>query len=69
VTGCGRPGLGQRIFFLRDGRAQDLVTAIQAHASAANSTYVASEANAVVGKFNALTVTNQQDLLDFLRSL
>jgi CxxC motif-containing protein (DUF1111 family) len=62
-------GLGQRIFFLHDGRAQDLVTAIQAHASAANSTYVASEANAVVANFNALTGTNQQDLLNFLRSL
>jgi hypothetical protein len=31
--------------------------------------YVASEANGVVRKFNALTPTEQQEILDFLRSL
>jgi hypothetical protein len=29
----------------------------------------ASEANAVVAKFNALTPTKQQDVLNFLRAL
>jgi CxxC motif-containing protein (DUF1111 family) len=56
-------GLGQRIFFLHDGRASDLVHAIQAHASNG------SEANASVGAFNALTEANQQNILNFLRSL
>jgi CxxC motif-containing protein (DUF1111 family) len=56
-------GLGQRIFFLHDGRTQDLVQAIQAHAS------TGSEANQVVQGFGALTAQQQQDLLNFLRSL
>jgi len=45
-------GLGQRIFFLHDGRTNDLEEAIQAHRSAANSKFGASEANAVIDKFN-----------------
>jgi hypothetical protein len=45
------------------------LTAISAHASAANATFPASEANAVVGRFNALTATQKQDVLNFLRSL
>jgi CxxC motif-containing protein (DUF1111 family) len=56
-------GLGQRIFFLHDGRARDLVAAIEAHSSDG------SEANAVVQKYNGLHQSDQQDLLNFLRSL
>jgi CxxC motif-containing protein (DUF1111 family) len=56
-------GLGQRIFFLHDGRTSDLVPAIQAHSSQG------SEANAVVAAYNALSTSAQQDLLNFLRSL
>ncbi|MGA3236554.1 MAG: di-heme oxidoredictase family protein [Bryobacteraceae bacterium] len=56
-------GLGQRIFFLHDGRTSDLVQAIQAHSSQG------SEANAVVAAYNALSASAQQDLLNFLRSL
>jgi CxxC motif-containing protein (DUF1111 family) len=56
-------GLGQRIFFLHDGRTTDLVQAIQAHASNG------SEANTVIANYNALTTSAQQDLLNFLRSL
>jgi CxxC motif-containing protein (DUF1111 family) len=56
-------GIGQRLFFLHDGRASDLLDAIQAHASAG------SEANAVIGKFNALSSSQKQDILNFLRSL
>jgi CxxC motif-containing protein (DUF1111 family) len=62
-------GLGQRIFFLHDGRTSNLVTAIQAHASAANGTFPASEANAVVNSYNGLPATTKQNLLNFLRSL
>src|ERR1051326_3209850 len=61
--------VGQRYFFLHDGRTTDMVQAIQDHFCAANSKYQASEANAVVTAFNALSQTNQQDLVDFLRSL
>jgi len=62
-------GLGQRIFFLHDGRTSDLVATIQAHASGGNRQYPASEANAVVNNYNHLTSSQQQDLLNFLRSL
>jgi CxxC motif-containing protein (DUF1111 family) len=56
-------GVGKRIFFLHDGRTSDLMQAIEAHSSSG------SEANAVISNFNALTPTQQQDLLNFLRSL
>jgi CxxC motif-containing protein (DUF1111 family) len=56
-------GLGQRIFFLHDGRTTDLMQAIQAHSSQG------SEANSVINSFNALGNSAQQDLLNFLRSL
>ncbi|HTS37372.1 MAG TPA: di-heme oxidoredictase family protein [Candidatus Solibacter sp.] len=89
-------GLGQRLFFLHDGRTTDLVAAIAAHsfssskscaasasaqvffvgannnkvfepASASNSCN--SEANAVIDRYNKLNSSQQQDLLNFLRSL
>lgn len=56
-------GLGQRLFFLHDGRAADLMAAITAHASKG------SEANGVAANYNALTSSQKQDLLVFLRSL
>ena len=56
-------GLGQRIFFLHDGRASDLVTAIKAHASGF------SEANGVIANYLKQTERQKQDLLNFLRSL
>ena len=62
-------GLGQRIFFLHDGRTTDLIQAINAHRSPATATYVASEANGVVRNFNQLSEWDKQDLLNFLRSL
>src|SRR5712664_1539956 len=62
-------GLGQRIFFLHDGRTSDLLQAIQAHQSGSPSTGDASEANAVIKKFNSLKETQKQDVLNFLRSL
>ena len=82
-------GLGQRIFFLHDGRTSDLVQAIQDHASggsagdsngrgnneasnnwgSSNTQFGPSEANRVIANYNALTSSQQQDLLNFLRSL
>jgi CxxC motif-containing protein (DUF1111 family) len=56
-------GLGQRIFFLHDGRSSDLISAIKAHAS------YGSEATGSVMLYNALSETRKQDLLNFLRSL
>jgi CxxC motif-containing protein (DUF1111 family) len=62
-------GLGQRIFFLHDGRTSDLKEAILAHRSAANSRFPASEANQVVNQYQNLGEQDKQDLLNFLRSL
>ena len=62
-------GLGQRMFFLSSGQTNDLMRAIQLHASRGNSKYEASEANGVVQQFNNLDANDQQDLLNFLRSL
>ncbi len=56
-------GIGQRLFFLHDGRTADLMDAIEAHSSPG------SEADAVITKFNALTTMQKQDILNFLRSL
>jgi CxxC motif-containing protein (DUF1111 family) len=56
-------GLGQRIFFLHDGRTSDLLQAIQEHASQG------SEANGSIRLFDGLSASQQQDLLNFLRSL
>ena len=61
-------GLGQRIFFLHDGRTSDLIAAIQAHASGSTRSNDASEASLVVANFNNLRETQKQDLLNFLRS-
>jgi CxxC motif-containing protein (DUF1111 family) len=62
-------GVGQRLFFLHDGRTSDLLEAINQHLSPATSKYPASEANAVIGNFRRLSAGLQQAVLDFLRSL
>jgi len=68
-------GVGQRIFFLHDGRTSDLLQAILAHASSdqvnnnGQGTFPPSEANSVIANFNALPDTDKQAILDFLRSL
>jgi len=62
-------GLGQRIFFLHDGRTSDLVRAIQEHKSGDAFHRNASEAYGVVRNYNNLRDSQQQDLLNFLRSL
>jgi CxxC motif-containing protein (DUF1111 family) len=56
-------GLGQRIFLLHDGRSTNLLDAIQQHASNGSEAFTAEE------NFDALTASQQQDVLNFLRSL
>jgi CxxC motif-containing protein (DUF1111 family) len=56
-------GVGQRLFFLHDGRTADIGVAIQQHASQG------SEANGVISNFNQLGLTDKQALAAFLRSL
>jgi CxxC motif-containing protein (DUF1111 family) len=56
-------GIGQRVFFLHDGRTNNLLTAIEQHASSG------SEANQVIAQFNMLSTTDQQNILNFLRDL
>ena len=75
-------GLGQRLFFLHDGRTSDLMDAINEHMSTLtdcsgnllrflnpSNGHCLSEANAVILKFKALSATQKQSILDFLRSL
>ena len=56
-------GLGQRIFFLHDGRTTNLLTAIADHRSNG------SEATQVAENFASLSAGQQQEVLNFLRSL
>jgi CxxC motif-containing protein (DUF1111 family) len=56
-------GVGQRVFFLHDGRTSDLAEAIREHRSKG------SEANRVIEHFERLSVEEQQEVIDFLRSL
>jgi CxxC motif-containing protein (DUF1111 family) len=56
-------GVGQRNFFLHDGRTSSLLEAINAHRSPG------SEATRVIEQFHRLKVEEQQDILNFLRSL
>jgi len=56
-------GVGQRVFFLHDGRTSSLVEAIEFHRSHG------SEANKVIERFNRLSTAEKQDIINFLRSL
>jgi CxxC motif-containing protein (DUF1111 family) len=56
-------GIGQRMFFLHDGRTSDLYQAILTHASNG------SEANTVISHFQMLSQSDQQNLVNFLRAL
>ncbi len=76
-------GIGQRLFFLHDGRTSDLLAAIEAHASAGGqdttgdssiqsthgNNYPPSEAAAVIRRFDTLPAADKQAILNFLRSL
>jgi CxxC motif-containing protein (DUF1111 family) len=57
-------GLGQRIFLLHDGRCTDLLCAIEAHDSSGGEAQ-----NSELTFDNNLTASQQQAVLDFLRSL
>jgi CxxC motif-containing protein (DUF1111 family) len=56
-------GVGQRVFFLHDGRTSNLVEAIREHRSKG------SEANRVIEHFERLSRKEQQEVIDFLRGL
>jgi CxxC motif-containing protein (DUF1111 family) len=56
-------GVGQRAFFLHDGRAVNLIDAINAHNSPG------SEASKVIQNLQTHPASDMQDLLNFLRSL
>ena len=56
-------GIGQRAFFLHDGRASNLPQAIDAHEGPG------SEANVVIQNFEQLSRQNKRNLILFLRSL
>ena len=56
-------GVGQRIFFLHDGRTSNLLSAIGDHSGNG------SEANTVISNFDSLSPTQQQNILNYLRSL
>lgn len=68
-------GLGQRLFFMHDGRCADLLCAINAHAPNAGTptankcTSAMGEACQVIVLFNGLNSTQKEDVLHFLRSL
>jgi CxxC motif-containing protein (DUF1111 family) len=68
-------GVGQRLFFLHDGRTGDLQEAIRAHFSPSTPAlgrlpaFLPSEANQVVRNYFRLPADEQQDVLNFLRSL
>jgi len=62
-------GIGQRYFFMHDGHTKDIVQAIEDHFSSGNGVYPSSEANQVITNFNNLDQKDQQDLVNFLRSL
>ena len=56
-------GVGQRVYFMHDGRTNNLYRSIQEHAGPG------SEANRVINNYNQLSVTDKQNLILFLRSL
>jgi CxxC motif-containing protein (DUF1111 family) len=76
-------GIGQRRFFLHDGRTDDLLAAIEEHYSSGMNCddddersghlraacYGPSEANGVIARFRTLSAPDRQAILDFLRSL
>jgi CxxC motif-containing protein (DUF1111 family) len=66
-------GVGQRMFFLHDGRTSNLLEAILAHAANPDDGppggVPQSEATTVIQRFRSLHVGDIQAILDFLRAL
>jgi len=61
-------GVGQRLFFLHDGRFTNIVDAIKAHGGP-EATEVIKNFNGAVGATAPLSATESQNLVYFLRSL
>jgi CxxC motif-containing protein (DUF1111 family) len=55
-------GVGQRVFFMHDGRTSDLLEAIEFHRGRD------SEANRIIEQFDGLSREQQQDVVNFLRA-
>ena len=74
-------GVGRRLFFLHDGRATDLITAIEDHARRPDEgknatlrllsvdTGGESEADDVIRNFNRLSDAEQGELIEFLKAI
>ena len=63
-------GVGQRLYFLHDGRTSDILQAILDHSSRdCRQRNCQSEADGVIHNFESLSASEMQDLLNFLRSL
>jgi len=62
-------GVGTKFAYMHDGRATTFDAAIQDHFCVAGNGFVASQANAVVNIYNALSTASKQALVDFLGTL
>jgi CxxC motif-containing protein (DUF1111 family) len=62
-------GVGQRLFFLHDGRTNDLVVAIRAHGGEATQVIQNFNGTSTLNPANNLNAAERQNLLNFLRSL
>ena len=62
-------GVGQRLFFLHDGRHNNIVDAINAHAGEATQVIENFNGTSGVNPLNNLNATERQNLVYFLRSL
>ena len=62
-------GVGQRLFFLHDGRTNNIVTAITTHAGEATQVIENFNGTSILNPANNLSATERQNLVYFLRSL
>ena len=62
-------GVGQRLFFLHDGRTNDLIVAIRAHGGEATQVIQNFNGSSTLNPVNNLTAAERQNFVNFLRSL
>jgi CxxC motif-containing protein (DUF1111 family) len=62
-------GVGSKFNYMHNGRATTFDAAVQDHFCVAGGGFPASEANAVVNKYNVLPLASKQALVDFLGTL